>query len=231
MIKKILVMSFTVLFMSTCLFLSLRSFLKYREDYIVFYVASHQISQRTMMKDEDLVEVRLPKQLVSEDIYANKEEILGKYVKLGYSIPKGSLIYKGALESDIKDLAYTLLYKDQVSYDLYANEIKINTSTINDNMFLDIYVTIGNTQKPVSDLLIRNCRIIGMYDNNGRQILSYDNESRPFIISVAVEKSDVSILNKALKIGEAMAVISRDTYVNGLRSSINEQSELIEYLQ
>lgn len=231
MIKKILALTSVVLFLSFCLFLSLRSFLRYREDYASFYVASHQIAHRTKLSEEDLEERKLPKQLASDDICLDMSEILGKYVKLGHSIPKGSLFYKTALESDISDLAYTLLLEDQISYDLYANEIRINTSTINDDMYLDIYLTLISSNKPISDLLIRNCRIIGMYDSNGKKILDFDNDSKPYIISIAVEKSDVVILNKALKTGDVMADVSSETYAQGIRSELYEESEVIDYLR
>ena len=74
-------------------------------------MASHQIAQRTLLSDRDLAVIRLPKQVLNEDIVNDPEQIKGNYAKLSCSIPKGSMFYKTALESDIKDLANTLLMK------------------------------------------------------------------------------------------------------------------------
>ena len=231
MIKKILVLVVAILFMSTCLFLSLKSYLTYKEDYVSVYVASHQIGQRTLISEIDLSEMKLPKQIINDDIYTGLEDIEGKYVKLGYSIPKGSLIYRTALESDIKDLANTLLFDKQVSYDLYTNEIRINPNTLSENMYIDIYLTINNSNKALSDLLIKDCRIIGIYDNNGQRILSFDQFSKVAIISIAIEEDEVVVLNKALKIGEVSGIITNNTYQSDIRSKLNEESELYEYLK
>lgn len=231
MIKKILMIVIPAAIASVCLFFSLKAYRKYSDDYIKTYVASHKISQRTQITENDLKEIEVPKEYLSEDVYKNKDSILGKYVRLSYSIPKGSLFYKTALESDIKDLAFTLLQKGQASYDIYVSEIKVNTGNLNTGMYVDLYLTINTNEKPVSDLLLEYCRIIGLYDINGKQILNYDNDSRVGIVSLAVDRNDVSILNKALAVGEIRMVAGSGTYDTGLRSRLNQESQLFDYLQ
>ena len=231
MIKKILIITPIVLLMSLSLYFSGRAFLMYKQDYVDVFVASHQISQRSKLTDEDIMTIRLPKQILNDDIYNDKNDILDKYVKLSYSIAKGSLFYKGYLEDDIKDLANTLLQEGQVCYDLYVHEIKVNTANLNDNMLVDIYLSINNNNKPISDLLIENCRILGMYDNNNKQIFAYNNDLKPYIISIAINKDEVSLLNKAMMLGEISVIVSSNTYQDGLISKINKDCHLLEYLE
>jgi hypothetical protein len=231
MIKKILIIVSVVLALSISLFLSAKTYLEYRQDYVDVYVASHQIAQRTLLSDRDLAVIRLPKQVLNEDIVNDPEQIKGNYVKLSCSIPKGSMFYMTALESDIKDLANTLLMKGQVNYDLYVGEIKINSGSIATEMYVDLYLTVSRNDKPISDLLIRDCRITGLYDGNGRQILDYDRDSRVQIISLAVNEDEVSLINKALKIGEVSAIVGNKTYQNHVYSTLNRDSELLEYLE
>lgn len=231
MIKKILIVLFLFGAAAASLYFSISAYLKYSNDYVPVYVASHQISQRTRITEKDLSEMRVPKEFLNDEVYRKKEDILDKYVKLSHSVPKGSLFYRTALESDIKDLAYTLLMKGQVNYDVYANEVKVNTGSLNTGMYVDLYLTINTNEKPVSDLLLEYCRIVGLYDTNGKQILNYDNESRVGIISLAVEKNDVSIINKALALGEIRIVAGPGTYSSDLRSRLNSSSQLFDYLQ
>ncbi|MBQ0035643.1 MAG: hypothetical protein KBT35_01860 [Firmicutes bacterium] len=194
------------------------------------YVASHNLSQRSLIKEDDLLEIKIPKLYVREDFYDNKDDIVGKYVKLSYSIPKGSYIYKSAIEDDFVDIAYSLLNKDEVSYDIYCNEVKINPGSLAKNMNLDIYLTIKNKEEVVSDLLISNLRIIGFYDIEGNLIKDYDKGTRVHIVEVAVNKDDVPLLNKAMVLGDIRVVVTSDTYYNNSGTLVNENSKLFTYI-
>ena len=224
-------MAAIILILSASLFLSVRTYLEYREDYVDVYVASHQIAQRSLISDQDLQVIRLPKQVLNDDVLNDADLIKGKYVKLSCMIPKGSFFYKTALESDIKDLANTLLMKDQVNYDLYTGEVKINGGSILAGMYVDLYLTVSKNDKPISDLLLRNCRITGLYDSNGRQILNYDTASKVWIISLAINENEVSLINKALKVGELSVIVSSKSYQDNVYSSLNEDSAVLEYLE
>lgn len=194
------------------------------------YIASHNLLQRSLIKDEDLIEIKIPKLYIKDDFYSLKDDIVGKYVKLSYSIPKGSYIYRSSIEDDFVDMAYSLLNKDEASYDIYCNEVKINPGSLAKNMHLDIYLTIKNKEEVISDLLISNLRIIGFYDVEGNLIKDYDKESRVHIVEVAVNKDDVSLLNKALVLGEIRVVVTSDTYYNNSGTLVNVDSKLFTYI-
>lgn len=231
MIRKILITIATILLLAIGVLLGFVINEKCLHNDVKVYVASHQLSQRTRIGMEDIKEIELPKDYISEDIYCNAEDILGKYVKLSYSIPSGSFIYKTSLESNIKDLANTLLNENEASYDIYVGDVKMNTGNLNKNMYIDLYLTINNKDKPVSDLLISNARIIGLYDSNDKLIYDYDNDSRISIVSVAVNKQAINILNKAQVVGELSCVVNNNAYSTYLQSTINTNSLLFDYLQ
>ena len=97
-------------------------------------------------------------------------------------------------------------------------------------MYLDLYLTIDKGDKVISDLLLSNCRIIGFFDSYGKQIRDYDLDSRVYIVSLAINREHVNILNKSLVLGTINTVVNKNTY-NDLGSSIlNEKSILIDYL-
>ena len=91
MIKKILLILIDLLCVFVCLFFPISAYVRYREDYIRIPIASHQLYQRTQIKEEDLIMTDVPRAYLSEDVCTDKKEILGKYVKLSYSLAKGSL--------------------------------------------------------------------------------------------------------------------------------------------
>ena len=94
MIKKIILIVAPALCILLCLYFSIHAWLSYKDNYIKVPVASHQLYQRICLKEEDLEEIDVPKAFLSNDVYLSKEDIIGKYVKLSYSLAKGSLIYK-----------------------------------------------------------------------------------------------------------------------------------------
>lgn len=230
MIKKILIITISTLLLATGVFFGIRWYSRYSIGYTKTYVASHYINQRSLISEEDLLEVEVPKDYLKDDVYVDKKDILDKYVKLGCSIPKGCLFYKTSLETDINDLANTLLKQDEVNYDIYTSDVKINTANLGKNMYIDLYLTINSKDKPISDLLLSNARITGLYDSNNKPILDYDNDTRVSIISLAINENDVNVLNKAQVIGELNCVISNNAYKVNLSSLLNKKSKLFEYL-
>lgn len=231
MIKKILIIVTSAALLLASMFVGVHFYSKYLVGYTKTYIAAHQISQRTRIGKEDLIEIEVPKDYLKNDVYVEIEDIDGKYVKLGHSIPKGSLIYKTALESDIKDLANTLLLEGEVNYDLYTSDIKINTANLGKNMYVDLYLTINSKDKPISDLLLSNARITGLYDANNKLIQDYDTNSKVYIISLAINGDDVKVLNKAQVVGNLNCVVSKNTYNSNLKTILNKNSLLFEYLE
>lgn len=231
MIKKILLFTIPVVLFFICLFFSLSAYLRYREAYIEVPVASHQLYQRSLLGEEDLVMMEVPKAYLNGDVYLEKEDIIGKYVKLSYSLPKGSLIYKGALEEDIRDLAVSYLKENEASYDLYTSEVKMNAGSLGVGMYVDVYLSIKKNDYSLSDLLFEGCRIIGLYDNQGKPIKAYETDARIAIVSIALNREDVNYLNKALMLGSVSVLCSSRSYDIFQKAVLNKDSEVFPYLQ
>jgi len=232
MVKKILMIILPLSAIGLCLYFSLSAYLTYREDYVEVYVASHNLVQRTRLSEQDLEKRKLPRQYLSQDICLEKQDILDKYVKLSCMIPKGAFFYKGFLQSDIKDLAHTLLRQGEVNYDIYVNEVKVNAGSLDVGMYVDLYLSVGGShEKPESGLLIENCRITGLFDGQGRMIQSYDSDSKAVIISLALMKEDVSYLNKAQMVGSISVIVNAATYNLNSSSRLITDSEVFKYLQ
>lgn len=230
MIKKVCLIVFASFVLTIGIFFGFKYYCKYTVGYTKVYVASHQLTQRSLIKDDDLCEIEVPKDYLKDDVFLNKDEIIGKYVKLSFSIPKGSLIYKTSIEKDIPDLANVLLNKGEVNYDIFVNEIKVNTANLNKNICVDLYLTIDDKDKPISDLLLSGARITGLYDNNSKLIQDYEVDKKVSIISIAISKEYVSVLNKAQLVGEIKCVVSSKSYNANQEALLNNDSILFEYI-
>ena len=231
MTKKIILIAAAALVSISCLYFSISAYIRYSEHYVKVYVTSHQLYQRKQLEEEDLELIEAPREYLGNDVYTDKEDIIGKYVKLSCTLPKGSLIYKGSLEDDIRDLAGTYLKPGEVNFDIYTGEAKINSGSLGVGMNVGIYLTITTNDKPIADLLMNNCRITGLYDSQGRRIAPYDSDTRVQIVSLAIRKEYVNILNKALVVGSLSIISGSDTYDTDLDCSLNEESAVLEYLQ
>lgn len=213
------------------LILSFAAYRRYRSDYIETVVAAEQISQRSLIDRSHLRKVLVPREYLGEDVYADEEDVLGKTVKLGHTIPEGCLFYKGFLEKGARDIMHTLLEEGQVSYDLYAGDLKANTAGLCEGMYVDLYLSVSLRDRPVSDLLVKDCRIIGLFDHSGKQIGNHDYDSKVGIISLAIGRDEVPLLNKALMVGSISMIASYDSYATGRYSKVNEDSAVMELLR
>lgn len=146
-------------------------------------------------------------------------------------MPKGSFFYKSVLD-DIGSIDDKLTYDlrdDEVAFDININDLKVNQAYLKEGMYVDIYLTISK-DRVLSDLLINNVRIIGLYDLNHKKILDFDNNAVLQNITLALPNDAVSYINKALAIGSLNAVIGKDCYQD-VESNLNVESVVFNYLR
>ncbi len=230
-VKRPLFVLVGILFGLVILFIALYFYLDYRLGMKEVAIAKYSLKNRTLISEDEIEFIKVPESYLNEEVLVLKEDIVGKYVKINTLIPKGSFFYKGALDDyeNIKDKLGNELLEGEVNFDISANNIKVNQAYLTKGMYVDIYLTI-NTDKVLSDLLINNVRIIGLYDNNHHEIKDYDNDSYLQDISLAVNKEALPYLNKAEVIGELSIVVSNDSYKN-VSSILNKKSAIFTYLQ
>lgn len=193
-------------------------------------VAKMSLPQRTLIEEDLLDYIYVPKAYLNNNTYTSKEEVLNKYVKQNSYIPAGSLFYKDILEnkSDMKDGPHLDLKKDEVTYDLFTKDIKVNPAHLLTGMNVDLYLTV-NKKEVISDLLISGARIIGLYDVNNKQIKSNNDNYTLGTISIAIKKDMVPYLNKAIAIGEVSLIVGSDLYDDS-RIYLNSSSKIFDLL-
>lgn len=229
--KKNLIVTFLViLFVLSSLLLSF-IYVRRKLELVKVPVSTYSLSKRTIIDESTYELIEVPKSFLDEEVITNSDYLLNKCVKIDYSIPKGSFFYKSALDDidNIKDNLSYELAEDEVAYDINANDLNANQAYLKEGMYVDVYLTI-NKDMVISDLLINNLRIIGLYDLNHKNILDYDDGAILQNICLAVPSFTVPYLNKALALGKLNIVVGKECYKD-VPSYLNEESTIFNYLR
>ncbi len=229
--KKNLIVTFLViLFVLSSLLLSF-IYVRRKLELVKVPVSTYSLSKRTIIDESTYELIEVPKSFLDEEVITNSDYLLNKCVKIDYSIPKGSFFYKSALDDigNIKDNLSYELAEDEVAYDINANDLNANQAYLKEGMYVDVYLTI-NKEQVISDLLINNLRIIGLYDLNHKSILDYDDGAILQNICLAVPSFTVPYLNKALALGKLNIVVGKECYED-VPSYLNEESTIFNYLR
>lgn len=193
--------------------------------------ASRYLENRELIKNKDIEYIKVSSAILDENIILNENEIIGRYVSNDYFVNKGSFFFRNIIEngSDMDDLNYLKINKDETIYELFVKNTNVNAAHINNNMYVDLYLTID---KPdiISDLLISGVKICGLYDSNYEDITRNNGDrSSLSIISLIVNSDMVSILNKAQLYGKLSIVPPSNPYEER-DMYINKKGEIINYI-
>ena len=88
MVKKIILIAIGGIILLASLFFAISAYFNYSEHYEKVCVASHRLYQRNRITEEDLKMIEVPKEYLGSDVYYRKEDVLGKYIRLSYSLAK-----------------------------------------------------------------------------------------------------------------------------------------------
>lgn len=201
-------------------------------DLVEVYVASSNIAPRIQITEEMIETISIPSAYLNFNTILNKEEIIGKWTEIQGMIPQGSLFYKTMLydEEELPDMPSLLLKEDQVVYSMTTDLVSCAGNSLIPNQKVDIYCTIElQRNKPIVDLLIKNVRILSLKDRNGIDMDNEKSQSVPYVITVALDKDQISILSSAAKVG-TISFYASASYQDHAESVLNENSIILEYL-
>ena len=192
-------------------------------------VANEILISRDIIKNKDIKIIKLPKEYIGDNVVLDEEQLIGKYVSLNTIINENSVIYNNQIEDidNMNDYALLNIKDNEVIYDLYTNDVSVNTAYLNNNMYIDLYLTIERPEI-VSDLLIGSVKVCGLYDNNNLDFNIKENKNIN-IISIVIDKDMVPLLNKALKLGTISLTPCSDPY-SVKDKYLNREGVLMQYI-
>lgn len=194
-------------------------------DLITTYIAKYDIAPRTCITEEDIQMITIPKSNLTDHVVHTKQEIVGKYTDIQGKIPAGSFFYESMLydPSELPDIPSALLKDNQAIFTLQMDSVIL--SSVVASQRVDLVASI----QEMKDVVIEHCRILQIEDINGIDVNQQDSIGVPYYLLVAVDKSDILMLEKIKEIGTFSLIISDETYqeTEGIKK---ENSEVIQFL-
>lgn len=190
------------------------------------FIAKKDISPRTCIQESDIVEIQIPTELMNENIEQNKKEIIGKYTDIQGKIPAGSFFYKSMLfdAKELPDYPATQLSANQSIFQLQLEAASL--SYLTESQRIDLSATIQTDTTQCTDTILYHARILMIQDYNGIDIEEQESTSIPYAILIAVNTSDMEVLNKLKAIATFQIEVSADTYKQA-EAQMNTRSSLL----
>lgn len=194
------------------------------------YVAKEVLPARSLLNEESLRKIKVPKAYLSEDALLEKDLIVGKYVKIYASIPKGSLVYGSTIESieESIDQPSLLLKANQAVYAIDVSLSSTSGNTLQTGSKVDIYGTLKVGRETKVDLLFKQVRVISVKDKNGNEIDRKSNQL-PKLLLVAFDQEEIPLITKLIAMGE-ITITPTAEYFSEDECVLNEDSILLEIL-
>lgn len=230
-IKCILIL-FLIFLLCICFFKGIDLMSDIKIDMVNVYVARYDIAPRTELTMNDLSILKIPSYYISEHVYTNKEDIIGKFTDIQGKIPRGSLFYKSMLydKEQMPDNPVTQLLENQVCYSMATDIIQLSGNTIVEGERVDVYGSLQLDKIPVIDLLLENVRVISIKDSKGLNMNDEQSNGIPSVILLAVNKDSIELLNQLEKIGSIQLYSTSNSYEEN-EAVLNKKSKLIELLK
>ena len=194
------------------------------------YVAKEDLSARTLIDEDDLIKIKVPKAYLSSNAILDKKQMLGMYVKINASIPKGSLVYQSSIESlDASiDQPSLLLKNNQAVYAIDVSLTSTSGNTLQIGSKVDIYGTLKIGRETKVDLLFKQVRVISVKDKNGNEV-DRKNNQMPKLLLVAFDQGEIPLITKLIAMGE-ITITPTAEFFSEDECVLNEQSLLLDIL-
>jgi len=137
-------------------------YIKHELELVEVYVAKDDLSARTLLDESRIQIIKVPKAYLSENVVTKKNDIVGKYIKLNVSIPKGSLIYQSSIESidSAIDEPALLLNVNQAVFAIDVNISSTSGNTLQNVSKVDLYARIKHKQDTDLNLLLKPVNVL-----------------------------------------------------------------------
>lgn len=165
-------------------------------------VAAEKIQPRTKITSEMVEVVDIPAVAVTENVYQNKNNVVGKYSNVNAVIPKGSMFYDGAIvkKEELPDSSFTEVEEGDVVYNLSVTTESTYGNSIFPGNKIDVYMKAVDdaTGKIMVGKLVKNIEVLAVKDKQGRHVFEDTEANRtPATLIFGVEPDINILLRKA----------------------------------
>ncbi len=165
---------------------------------------------------EDLMFVEIPNTILSENIYIDEIDIVGKVVDYGNSLAEGSLIYRDLIKekSEVKNAGYFDLEEEELAVTLEVDKANTYANSIREGHNIDLYFSgtgieaIDNQEKIIYGELVKQTKVLAIY-NDSLESDGYKEGSTTYLV-VALSYEDADLVGRAKEFGEVFPIMSYD---------------------
>ena len=163
-------------------------------------VAAKELSAQSEIKQDDIQYIEINSKFLSKvDAFTKSNEIIGNYVNIGTSIPKGGLFYKSQVVTK-SELPKTLFDNIETGHTLYGLAVN-NHTTYGNKIYpgtkIDLYLKATDNGKVVFGKLIESIEVLAVVDSNGNDVFSSTNPGTPAELLFSVSDEYFSLLSRA----------------------------------
>ncbi len=231
--KKKLIGFVSIIMLCTLNYIVFQIMLEHTIDLVEVSVVKETLYPRDKIEKEDLMTIEVPRLYVHDGIYTSESDVIGKYLDIQSTLPKGSFLYKEILfnEEDLPDYPAMLLKDEQVAYSLSTDLKEMAGNTIVVGQKVDIYVSIAiRNEKPVVDYLLKGVRVVGVKDRKGLDLKNPESTKIPYVVVLAIDEMYIPYMESAQEVGEISLMAIATNYDDNYDCELNEESKVIPYI-
>lgn len=158
-------------------------------------IIKENLTPRSVIKEEHLGMISMPKNTIPSNIYTTKEEVVGKVVSFDASMFKGMFLYKDALEDaeSTSDAPLLKLKENQVAVSMGVDVLKSLGNTLLGGQYVDIVMTLPiKKNNPIVETIFSNVRILALKDRYGLDMSDPKSQKSPAVILLAINHHDAN---------------------------------------
>lgn len=164
-------------------------------------VAAKELSAQTEIKQDDIQYIEINSKFLSKvDAFRNQNEIIGKYVNIGTSIPKGGLFYKAQVveKSQLPKTLFDNIASGNTLYGLAVNNHTTYGNKIYPGTRIDLFMkATDNNGRVLFGKFIESIEVLAVVDSNGNDVFSSTNPGTPAELLFSVKDEMYELLKKA----------------------------------
>ncbi len=198
-------------------------------------VASETIQPRTKITEEMVKQIQVASIAVTDDVYTNKYEVVGKYTNVNTMVPEGSMFFKQSVinEEDLPDAAFVKVKKGEVIYSFPVDMESTYGNSIFPGSYVDIYMKIGDgdDEKVMIGKLLKNVEVLALKDSSGKAVFENTSEERqPSMMIFGLSEYNNLLLKKASYLsGTELYLVPSSTATKDSKTEVSTQ-QLVDYI-
>lgn len=137
--------------------------------------------------------------LKTADVITNVNQLIGRFVDAGTSIPEGGLFYQSQVvdEAELPDSIFDEIPDGFTIFQLGVNNTTTYANSIYPGNRIDLYLRASEDGKVIYGKFIESIEVLAVRDSSGKNVFSSTSKGTPSLLLFAVPDDYYDLLRKA----------------------------------